>query len=64
MSNDDKLKVRQKVSKKKCFKELTLIRDFIFWIDSNLTLLLGDILRRIGITIGVQLLATPHGDVF
>ena len=33
MSNYDKLKVRQNVSKKKAFKELTIIRDTIFWID-------------------------------
>ncbi len=33
MSNDDKLKVSQKESKKKAFKELTIIRDTIFWID-------------------------------
>ena len=33
MGNDDKLKVRQNVSKKKAFKELTIIRDIIFWID-------------------------------
>ena len=33
MSNDDKLKVRQTISKKKAFKELTIIRDTIFWID-------------------------------
>ena len=33
MSNDDKLKVRQIESKKKAFKELTIIRDTIFWID-------------------------------
>jgi len=33
MSNDDKLKVRQTESKKKAFKELTIIRDIIFWID-------------------------------
>ena len=33
MSNDDKLKVRQTESKKKAFKELTIIRDTIFWID-------------------------------
>ena len=33
MSNDDKLKVRKNVSKKKAFKELTIIRDIIFWID-------------------------------
>ena len=33
MSNDDKLKVRQSESKKKAFKELTIIRDKIFWID-------------------------------
>jgi len=34
MSNDDKLKVRQTKSKKKAFKELTIIRDTIFWIDN------------------------------
>ncbi len=33
MSNDDKLKVRQIESKKNAFKELTIIRDTIFWID-------------------------------
>jgi len=33
MSNDDKLKVRQTVSKKKSLKELTIISDTIFWID-------------------------------
>ncbi len=33
MSNDDKLKVRQTESKKKAFKQLTIIRDIIFWID-------------------------------
>jgi len=33
MSNDHKLKVNQKVTKKKAFKELTIIRDTIFWID-------------------------------
>ena len=33
MSNDDKLKVRQTESKNKAFKELTIIRDTIFWID-------------------------------
>ena len=33
MSNDDKLKVIQNESKKKAFKELTIIRDTIFWID-------------------------------
>ncbi len=33
MSNDDKLKVRQTESKKKLFKELTIIGDTIFWID-------------------------------
>ncbi len=33
MSNDDKLKDRQTESKKKAFKELTIIRDTIFWID-------------------------------
>ena len=33
MNNDDNLKVRQTESKKKAFKELTIIRDIIFWID-------------------------------
>ncbi len=33
MSNDDKLKVRQNVPKNKAFKEITIIRDTIFWID-------------------------------
>ena len=33
MINDDKLKVRHTVSKNKAFKELTIIRDTIFWID-------------------------------
>ena len=33
MSNDDKLKVKQTESKKKAFRELTIIRDTIFWID-------------------------------
>jgi len=33
MRNDDQLKVRQTVSKKKSFKELTIVRDIIFWID-------------------------------
>ena len=33
MSNDDKLKIRQIESKKIAFKELTIIRDIIFWID-------------------------------
>ena len=33
MSKDDKLKVRQTESKKNAFKELTIIRDTIFWID-------------------------------
>ncbi len=33
MSNDDQLKVRHTVSKKKSFKELTIVRDIIFWID-------------------------------
>jgi len=33
MSNDDKLKNRQTESKKNAFKELTIIRDTIFWID-------------------------------
>ena len=33
MINDDKSKVRQTESKKKAFKDLTIIRDTIFWID-------------------------------
>jgi len=33
MSKDEKLKVRQTISKKNSFKELTIIRDIIFWID-------------------------------
>ncbi len=33
MTNNDKLKVRQTQSKKNAFKELTIIRDTIFWID-------------------------------
>ena len=33
MSNDDNLKVRQKVFKKKAFKEFTIISNTIFWID-------------------------------
>ncbi len=33
MSNDDNLKLRQKVSSKKVYKELTIVRDTIFWID-------------------------------
>jgi len=33
MSNDDKLKVKQTESKKTSFKELTITRDTIFWID-------------------------------
>jgi len=33
MSNYDKLKVRQNLSNKKAYKELTIIRDTIFWID-------------------------------
>jgi len=33
MSNVDKLKVRQTAYKKKAFKELTIVRDIIFWID-------------------------------
>ncbi len=33
MSNEDKLKVRQNVSKEKSFKELNIIRNTIFWID-------------------------------
>ena len=33
MSNDDKLKVRQTEPKKNAFKELTIIRNTIFWID-------------------------------
>jgi len=34
MSNDDKLKVSQTESKKTAFKELTIVRDTIFWIDA------------------------------
>ncbi len=33
MSNNDNLKVGQTEYKKKAFKELTIIRDIIFWID-------------------------------
>ncbi len=33
MSNDHKLKVSQNVPRKKAFKDLTIIRDTIFWID-------------------------------
>ena len=33
MSNDDMFKVRQTESKKKAFKELTIFRNTIFWID-------------------------------
>ena len=33
MSNDDKLKVKQTVSRKKSFKEPTIISDILFWID-------------------------------
>ena len=33
MSNDDKLKVIQKFTLKKAFKELTIVRDTIFWVD-------------------------------
>ncbi|MBO6959655.1 MAG: S9 family peptidase [Prochlorococcus marinus CUG1438] len=33
MSNDEQLKVSQTVFKKKSFKELTIVRDIIFWID-------------------------------
>jgi len=33
MSNDDQLKVRLTVSKKKSFKELPIVRDIIFWVD-------------------------------
>ena len=33
MSNDDQLKVRQTVSKKKNFKELTIVRNIILWVD-------------------------------
>ena len=33
MSNDDQLKLKKTLSKKKDFKELTIIRDIIFWID-------------------------------
>ncbi len=33
MSNDDKLTVRQTLSKKNSYRELTINRDIIFWID-------------------------------
>ena len=33
MSNDDKLKVSKTESKKTAFKELTIVKDTIFWID-------------------------------
>jgi len=33
MGNDDKLKVKQNVSQKRAYKELTIIRNTIFWID-------------------------------
>jgi len=33
MSNVDQLKVRQNVSKKKAFKELTIVGNIVFWID-------------------------------
>ncbi len=33
MSNNDKIKVSQNVSKKKAFKELTIVGNIIFWID-------------------------------
>ena len=33
MSNNDKLKVRKNASRKTAFKELTIVRDTIFWID-------------------------------
>ena len=33
MSNDDNLKIKNNISKKKSFKELTIVRDIIFWID-------------------------------
>ena len=33
MSKDDKLKVNQKVTDKNALKELSLIRDNIFWVD-------------------------------
>ena len=33
MSNYDKLKITQTISKEKAFKELTIVRDTIFWID-------------------------------
>jgi len=33
MSNNEKLKVTQNVSKKKVFKELTIVRNIVFWID-------------------------------
>ena len=33
MSNNDNLEVGQTQFKKKAFKELTIIKDIIFWID-------------------------------
>ena len=33
MSNNDKIKVSQNVSKKKAFKELTIVGNIVFWID-------------------------------
>ena len=33
MSNNDKLKVRKNATRKTGFKELTIVRDTIFWID-------------------------------
>ena len=33
MSNDEKLKVRQTDIEERAFKELTILRDTIFWID-------------------------------
>ena len=34
MSNDDKVKVKYEVTKNKSFKELSINRDTIFWIDA------------------------------
>ncbi len=34
MSNDDQLKIKQTVFKKKSLKELTIVRNIIFWIDN------------------------------
>ena len=38
MSNDEKVNVRPTESKKNAFKELTIIRDTIFWIEVLLKL--------------------------